>query len=526
MVAAAKLPVNIGANATAMANEIFGNGVTVVSASYTGDNRSSGIFSNGDALSPGVTPGDTGIILSTGQAQDFTNASGDSNQFTGNSTNTSGPNNVASFNAAAGTNTLDASYLDVDFIPTGDVMTMQFIFASEEYPEYALSQYQDFFGVWVNGSLVPLSVGDGDIDPGNVNAVENQNLYIDNTTDAFNTEMDGFTVSMTLTMPVTAGVVNSVRFGIADVLDTQYDSNVLIAGDSVQTALIANDDSITMPLNGTRQLDVLANDYNGTPSSSMVVTHINGQAVSAGTTVTLATGQSVTLNANGNFTLTGDGDQEDWNFAYTIDNGTDTDVGIVNVSSIPCFVAGTMILTPDGEVPVETLCPGDLVVTKDDGPQPLRWIGKRLVKAEGDFAPIHIQANTFGTHRDLLVSPLHRVLINNSHAELLFGESEVLVTARDLLNDKTVLRKEGGEVVYVHLLFDAHQVIVSEGLETESFLPGPQTTDSFEAEIVDEICAIFPELDPETGGGYSPAARRTLRKFEAELLLAANVEAA
>ena len=69
-------------------------------------------------------------------------------------------------------------------------------------------------------------------------------------------------------------------------------------------------------------------------------------------------------------------------------------------------------------------------------------------------------------------------------------------------------------------MFDRHQVVYSEGLETESFLPGPQTAKSFERDVVDEICAIFPEIDPDTGTGYSPAARRTLRKFEADILRA------
>ena len=66
-------------------------------------------------------------------------------------------------------------------------------------------------------------------------------------------------------------------------------------------------------------------------------------------------------------------------------------------------------------------------------------------------------------------------------------------------------------------MFDQHQVVFSGGLATESFLPGPQTTKSLEREIVDEICGIFPELDPATGDGYGPAARRTLRGYEAGL---------
>jgi hypothetical protein len=69
-------------------------------------------------------------------------------------------------------------------------------------------------------------------------------------------------------------------------------------------------------------------------------------------------------------------------------------------------------------------------------------------------------------------------------------------------------------------MFDRHQVVFSEGLETESFLPGPQIVHSFEAEVIGEIVALFPELDPATWEGYSPAARRMLRSFEARVLCA------
>lgn len=525
MVAASELPINTvreGTTATQMAQTIFGNGVTVTGATYYGDNDSAGIYTGGDAVAPGVTPGDTGVILSTGNAQDFTNSSGQANQDTDTSTNTSGTNNFGQYNSAAGARTYDAATLDVDFIPDTDVMTMQFIFSSEEYPEFENSIYQDFVGVWINGSLVPMDVGNGDVDPGNVNTTNNINMYVNNQNDDFNTEMDGFTITLTLTMNVNAGETNSIRIAIADVSDTNYDSNLLIAGDSIQTDLVALSDNIDLFPDGDKVIDVLANDINNGPGS-LTITQINGVDVVAGDTITLPTGQTVELNADGTFTVTGDGDVENFNFTYTIDNGIDTDVGFVNATGVPCFVAGTMIATPDGERPAETLVPGDLVLTQDDGPQPLRWIGTREVAATGDFAPIHIRANTFGMHRDLLVSPLHRVLIRDNLAELLFGEAEVLIAARDLVNDRSVRRRAGGEVTYVHLLFDRHQVVFSEGLETESFLPGPQTTKSFEREIVDEICAIFPEIDPETGQGYSPAARRTLKRYEADLLRAAKV---
>ncbi len=563
-----------GTTAIEMAQEIFGAGVTVTGATYYGDSDSAGIYTGGDTTSPGVVPGPTGVILSTGEAEDFTNdaASGgagnngngnangnngnangvgnvngggngngnngngngnggsgnangggaDPNQSPSTSTNTSGTDNFSQYNNAAGGRTYDAATLDVDFIPDSNLLTMQFVFSSEEYPEFANSIYQDFFGVWINGQQVEHDVGDGETDPFNISTTNNINMYIDNTGDAYNTEMDGFTITLTLTMNVIPGQVNSMRIALADVGDSQYDSNVLIAGNSVQTELIAVSDYVNVYPDGTTTLDVLANDINNGPGT-LTITHINGQAATVGTAITLPTGQVVTLNADGTFSVVGDGDEEDFNFTYTVTNGTDTDVGFVNATSVPCFVAGTLIATPEGDARVETLLPGDLVMTKDEGAQPLRWVGSRRVEAVGDFAPIHIRANTLGRHRDLLVSPLHRVLIKDNLAELLFGEAEVLVAARDLVNDHAITRRTGGEVTYVHLLFDRHQVVFSEGLETESFLPGPQTAASFEAEMVAEIYSFFPELDPDTGAGYPVAARRTLKRYEAELLRAAKV---
>jgi hypothetical protein len=525
MVAASDLPITTvreGTTATQMAQEIFGNGVIVTGATYYGDSDSAGIYNNGDSLSPGVTPGDTGVIMSTGEVQDFTNSSGQSNQSTNTSTNTSGTNYYTPYNNAAGGTTYDASTLDIDFIPDSNILTMQFVFSSEEYPEFANSIYQDFFGVWINGQLVEHDVGDGDTDPFNISTTNNINMYVNNTTDDYNTEMDGFTITLTLTMNVIPGQTNSMRIALADVGDSNYDSNVLIAGNSVQTKLIAISDDVNVYPDGTTTLNVLDNDINNGPGT-LTITHINGQAATVGTAITLPTGQLVTLNADGTFNVVGDGDEEDFNFTYTITNGVDTDVGFVNATSVPCFVAGTLIATPDGDRCADALLPGDLVMTKDEGAQPLRWIGSRRVAATGDFAPIHIRANTLGQHSDLLVSPLHRVLIKDNLAELLFGESEVLVAARDLVNDHSITRREGGEVTYVHLLFDRHQVVFSEGLETESFLPGPQTATSFETNVVEEIYSIFPELDPETGAGYPIAARRTLKRYEAELLRAAKV---
>ncbi|MDD8021820.1 MAG: Hint domain-containing protein [Paracoccaceae bacterium] len=500
-----------------MAETIFGDGVTVVGASYTGDSRSSAIYSNGDALSPEATPSDTGVILSTGYASSFTNSRGDVNTSANTSTNTYGVNNNADFNAIAGATTYDAAWLDVDFIPTGDTMTISFTFASDEYPEYINSIYNDVVGVWVNGSYVELGVGNGNTSVINVNSQNNENLYISNTGDSYNTEMDGFTVTMSLTFPVNVGEVNSIRIGIADTSDSNYDSNLLIAADSVQTVLIANDDTAHIAPGDSRTIDVLSNDSNST-GGTLTITHINGVAVSAGDTVTLASGEQVTLNADGTLTVQTDAEEETVNFTYAVESSDGhSDIGFVTVEVVPCFTAGTRIATPDGPRAVEGLRPGDLVLTQDNGPQPVRWVGQRQVVATGPMAPVRIRAGAFGRHDDLLVSPQHRVLVRDPMAELLFGEAEILVAAKDLVNGTTVEIAEGGTVEYVHILFDRHQVVFSEGLATESFLPGPHVLGGMEAAIQAEICAIFPEIDPKTGTGYSPAARRMLRGFEARL---------
>ncbi len=524
MVAGVELPINRFATAEQMAQTIFGDGVTIVNATYTGDRDSSGIYTDGDAIAPGVTPSDTGVLFSTGDLRGFTNNNAAQSNLNANTTtNSSGPNDVADFNAAAGARTFDASFLDVDFIPTGDVMTMQFVFASEEFPEFQNAQFQDFVGVWINGNFVELGIGDGDVDPNNLNSGSASNLFVDNTADQFNTEMDGFTMTLTLTIPVNSGDVNSIRIGIADVADNNFDSTLLIAADSLQTTLVANDDNSNLFPTGSRTLDLLANDVNNT-GGTLTITQINGQAVSADgvlapNIITLNSGQTVQLNADGTVTVVGDGDVETVDFTYEVTSSTGaTDTGFVTLNSVPCFVKGTHILCERGDVRVEDLQVGDLVLTRDEGFQPLRWIGSRTVQGKDSFAPIRILAGTFGDHKELWVSPLHRVLIRDSLAELLFGEEEVLVAAKDLVNDRSVCRKELPSVTYFHLLFDRHQVVISEGLATESFLPGPQIKESFEIDIVREIQALFPEIDPDTNTGYCTAARRMLRGYEAQLL--------
>ena len=171
----------------------------------------------------------------------------------------------------------------------------------------------------------------------------------------------------------------------------------------------------------------------------------------------------------------------------------------------PCFTRGTMIATADGERPVEDLQAGDLVMTVDHGPQPLIWIGRTAVAAEGKLAPIRFAAGVLGLDRPLLVSPQHRMLIDDWRASYLFGHTEALVAAHTLVNGDSVTRVEGGEVEYFHLLFQRHEIIVANGAKSESYYPGHAVTAS-DRETQSEILHLFPEL-----AGPNPMLPETAR---------------
>lgn len=202
-------------------------------------------------------------------------------------------------------------------------------------------------------------------------------------------------------------------------------------------------------------------------------------------------------------------------------NGTGNLIGTVTFFEIEpiCFTQGTMIETSKGEIAIEDLSEGDLVLTHDSGLQPVRWIGRRSFPAFGKMAPVMIKAGALGNHRDLMVSQLHRMLITDWRAELMFGEPEVLVTAKHLVNSDTIYVIEGGEVEYVHMLFDTHQIVMANGAASESFHPGEQGLSWLEQEIREEIFTIFPELRADLDG-YGPSARMSLKGYEARALKA------
>jgi hypothetical protein len=523
MVDAAKLPVDTSVDADGMAEAMFGPSITIVSATYTGDPQSSGIYTDGDSIAPDLTPSDTGVILSTGNATNVTNTSGEANQTASRTTDTAGVDGDADLNEIAGTSTYDAAIFEAEFIPDGSTLTMQITFSSEEYLEYVGSGFNDAVGIWVNGVKAQLTVGDGDISVNNINPGSNSDLYVDNANDQFNTEMDGFTVTLTLKAPVTPGAINTIKIAIADGGDAEYDSQLLIAGDSIQTAVVATDDSFSVDWDGQTVVNLTGNDID-TAGGTLTITQINGVPVVAGSMVTLPSGLVILVNADGTITVVSDPTDTpgDVSFSYEVANGDGvTDVGFVTGEVVPCFVAGTRIDTRRGPVRVEHVVVGDLVLTLDDGWQPVRWHGARQVASTGALAPVLIPAGTFGDHGALAVSPQHRLYLTGWRAELYCGEGEVLIKAIHLARSGRLQQARSGlPVTYHHLMFDRHQIIRAEGMWSESYHPGPATLAAHDADTCDEILTLFPELAANPARGYGPIARPEATARAAALLLA------
>jgi hypothetical protein len=132
-----------------------------------------------------------------------------------------------------------------------------------------------------------------------------------------------------------------------------------------------------------------------------------------------------------------------------------------------------------------------------------------------------VAANALGEHGRLLISPQPRLLIREERVSMLFDANEVLVAAKHLVNGDTVCRcMQNPDVTYVHLLFDRHEILHTNGIWSESYLPGPEASTGFDRDAQAEILALFPQLDLATGHGYGPAARLSLRGYEARALQA------
>lgn len=187
-----------------------------------------------------------------------------------------------------------------------------------------------------------------------------------------------------------------------------------------------------------------------------------------------------------------------------------------------CFAGGTLIDCPGGARPVETIRPGDLVDTLDNGPRRVRWAGARRLVFPGSpdsQRPVLIRAGALGEglpNRDLVVSPQHRILLRDPAARDARG---VFAIARALTGLSGVrVMTEARSVTYHSLLLDRHEVLTAEGAPAESFYPGPVAMGLLAPRDRSRIRAMFLSLLVDPLAGYGRLARRHLPRREAEAL--------
>lgn len=192
-----------------------------------------------------------------------------------------------------------------------------------------------------------------------------------------------------------------------------------------------------------------------------------------------------------------------------------------------CFAQGTLIATPNGEVPVETLKAKDLVLTASGQTVALEWIARSHfsfaeILMNRRVSPVCIPKGSLGAnspHSDLWVSPQHRIVLKGWNVELALGVPEVLVAAKHIVGDGDApsARWKSG-VDYYHLLLDHHDIVISNGLESESMLIGDEALNSLSVDARTDL-GVYLESHPETNEAAQTPAMGIAKSTEAICIL-------
>jgi hypothetical protein len=263
--AVAPMPDGTPASAQTLVNALlnpYANGTLQLvagSVAYKGAPFASALFSNGGTDAARTIGIDSGVLLTSGDARfvtgnpvvpedvankDAYSTAGAVNPLTAN--NSPGD---ALFASVTSSPTFNASVLGFQFIPAGDTLKLTYVFGSEDYNRWVNSGIPtDAIGIFVNG--VNYAVVPGTTTPVSASTVncggpssgaatgsnaQNCELYRDNPpfVGAIDTELNGLTVTLTVTAPVKAGEVNTAQIGIADAFDMNYDSALFLKGASL-----------------------------------------------------------------------------------------------------------------------------------------------------------------------------------------------------------------------------------------------------------------------------------------------------
>ena len=237
-------------SASALLQNLTNGKDTVKNIVYSGAKTAAALFTD-TTSSTGIS---SGVVLSTGGAALVAGPNNMTSQGT-----TTGNGGDADLDAIISpVQGFDACSLTFDYIPRGGFINFTFVFGSEEYPEFAPpnpSSFNDVFAFFVNGQNVATLPGTTiAVSVENVNAVTNQQYFVDNSAATRDTQMDGFTTVLTVGFPVTPGKTNQIKLAIEDAFDTAYDSWVLIKTGSLQSAVVAANGPIRYTYNATTQI--------------------------------------------------------------------------------------------------------------------------------------------------------------------------------------------------------------------------------------------------------------------------------
>lgn len=180
-------------------------------------------------------------------------------------------------------------------------------------------------------------------------------------------------------------------------------------------------------------------------------------------------------------------------------NGTPTP-GTANV----CFASGTLIATPTGFVPIDTLVAGQRICTRDAGPQPIKWIYSRNITKQEMQGNVNLCPVMLPGASKLRLSRHHRILVSGKIAQRMFGQDEFWVPAKDLVGCCRITLQSAQSLTYFHILMDGHHVINANGLATESLYLGAEGLDAMTPAALYELETILPSLHP---GAAAPLCR-------------------
>jgi hypothetical protein len=327
-------------------------------------------------------------------------------------------------------------------------------------------------GFWLSvpGSSEPVFLGTLTINPGD------PGLWTFNALSSFPLDDGNYSIIVT---------DGSDPSALADPLDTQnirIDTNAPV----VTINTVEGDDVLSFPeTQGGLQVDGTATGANGQTIEVGVYDGLNNLLFTETATVAADGTWNVTFNQTQAQTLTG----HDYSIrAAVADTAGNSAEAEHDFTSTVCFMPGTMIRTPDGEVAVETLKRGDLVLTADNRAEPVAWIGRqtvsRLFSDPARVWPIRIRAGALGENvpsRDLLISPDHAILIDG-----------MLVQAGALVNGLSITRegKVPATFTYYHVETGDHSLILAENVPAETFV---DNADRLAFDNWDEHQAIYPE---------------------------------